>query len=153
MYILLPYYKRGNLQDAINANLVNHTRFPEKRLMELMLGVARALKTMHQYRVPKKEGGQAAGAKGKAQAVTDEAASADREAATRAGKTRKQKRRQMVAEPADEEDEEEEMPLMEGEVTSAQEGVGEGEIRAYTHRDIKPGIIFTPVMHSHHLMC
>ena len=33
VYILLPYYRRGNLQDMINANLVNHTKFPEKRLM------------------------------------------------------------------------------------------------------------------------
>jgi serine/threonine kinase 16 len=51
VYILLPYYQRGNLQDAVNANLVNHTRFPEKRLMVLMLGVAQALRAMHQYRV------------------------------------------------------------------------------------------------------
>ena len=29
VYILLPYYRRGNLQDAINANLVNHAHFPE----------------------------------------------------------------------------------------------------------------------------
>ncbi|CAG8894882.1 unnamed protein product [Penicillium nalgiovense] len=51
VYILLPYYQRGNLQDAINANLVNHTKFPEKRLMVLILGVADALRSMHQYRV------------------------------------------------------------------------------------------------------
>ena len=30
---------------------------------------------------------------------------------------------------------------MEGEVTMAQEGVGEGEVRAYAHRDIKPGML------------
>ena len=141
VYILLPYYRRGNLQDSINANLVNHTQFPEKRLMDLMVGVARALKGMHQYRVPSGLGGKAVGAKGKARAVREEAAHADRDAARRAGKSQKQKRREMVAEPPDQEDDEEEedMPLMEGEVTRAQEGVGEGEIRAYAHRDIKPG--------------
>jgi serine/threonine kinase 16 len=140
VYILLPYYRRGNLQDAINANLVNHTKFPERRLMELMVGVARALKGMHQYRVPKGLGGQAVGAKGKARAVREEAASADRDAARRAGKSQKQKRREMVAEPPDQDDgEEEDVPLMEGEVTRAQEGVGEGGLRAYAHRDIKPG--------------
>jgi serine/threonine kinase 16 len=142
VYILLPYYRRGNLQDAINANLVNHTKFPERRLMELMVGVARALKGIHQYRVPKGLGGQAVGAKGKARAVREEAASADRDAARRAGKSQKQKRREMIAEPPDQEDgEEEDAPLMEGEVTRAQEGVGEGGLRAYAHRDIKPGIL------------
>lgn len=113
----------------------------------LMLGVARALKGMHQYRMPMGQGGgQAASAKGKARAVREAAADADRDAARRAGKTPKQKRREMVAEPPergdggeDQEEEEEERPLMEGEVTRAQEGVGEGELRPYAHRDIKPG--------------
>lgn len=109
--------------------------------MELMLGVARALKGMHQYRMPKGTGGQAVTAKGKARAVREEAASADRDAARRVGRSQKQKRRGMVAEPPEQEGgEEEEMPLMEGEVTRAQEGVGGGELRAYAHRDIKPGI-------------
>jgi len=142
VYILLPYYRRGNLQDAINANLVNHTKFPEKRLMELMLGVAKALKGMHQYRMPSRStGGPAATAKGKARAVREEAASADRDAARRTGRNQRQKRREMIAEPpdADEGEEEEGVPLMEGEVTRAQEGVAEGDLRGYAHRDIKPG--------------
>ncbi|KAJ4170355.1 Serine/threonine-protein kinase env7 [Fusarium falciforme] len=50
VYVLLPYYKRGNLQDMINANLVNHDRFPERRLMLLFLGVCKALRAMHDYR-------------------------------------------------------------------------------------------------------
>ena len=44
VYILLPYYRRGNLQDMINANLVNHTKFPERRLMVLFLGISTRLK-------------------------------------------------------------------------------------------------------------
>ena len=56
VYILLPYYRRGNLQDAINANLVNRGRFPERRLMVLFLGVCRALKAMHKYEVKKGDG-------------------------------------------------------------------------------------------------
>jgi len=86
VYILLPYYRRGNLQDIINANLVNHTKFPERRLME----------------------------------------NSQRKA--------KQIRREAAAE-----DEEQQEPLMEGEVTMSQDGVAPGEIRAYAHRDIKPG--------------
>ena len=49
VYVLLPYYRRGNLQDLINANLVNHARFPEKRLAQLFLGVCRALRDLHIY--------------------------------------------------------------------------------------------------------
>ena len=134
VYILLPYYRRGNLQDAINANLVNHTKFPEKRLMVLMLGVARALKDMHQYHV---QGG--ASSRGKAKAIRDEAAAADRDAAKRAKKSK----REMRAEPQEQDDMEAGQPLMEGEVMRSQEGVADGELRAYAHRDIKPGMLAT----------
>ena len=132
VYILLPYYRRGNLQDAINANLVNHTKFPEKRLMILFLGVARALKVMHQYRVKGAPGGSKA--QRKAKGVRQAGAEADQDAMRKA----KQKRRG-VEEERDQKDIEQE-PLMDGEVTRNQEGVGEGEIRAYAHRDIKPGM-------------
>jgi serine/threonine kinase 16 len=109
VYILLPYYRRGNLQDIINANLVNHTKFPERRLMVLFLGVCRALKAMHYYKVKGEPG-------------VDSQNNA------------KQIRREAAAE-----DEEQQEPLMEGEVTMSQEGVAPGDIRAYAHRDIKPG--------------
>lgn len=123
VYILLPYYRRGNLQDAINANLVNGGRFPERRLMVLFRGVCEALKAMHDHRMPRR--GDATGKKAKASArrVREEGARADREAAHEAG-----------------DDDEAEMPLMEDEVTIAQDGVAEGEVRAYAHRDIKPGL-------------
>ncbi|KAF2750626.1 serine/threonine kinase 16 [Sporormia fimetaria CBS 119925] len=122
VYILLPYYRRGNLQDAINANLVNHTRFPERRLMELFLGVCKALKAMHQYEV----GGPPGGGKSvrDAKGVRREGAREDREMRMES-----------------QEGEEAEVPLMEGEVTLAQEGVEVGGVRAYAHRDIKPGNI------------
>ncbi|KAF3346316.1 Nucleoporin [Verticillium dahliae VDG2] len=42
VYVLLPYYKRGNLQDLINANAVNNATFPERRLMLLFLGAQAA---------------------------------------------------------------------------------------------------------------
>jgi serine/threonine kinase 16 len=125
VYILLPYYRRGNLQDMINANLVNHTTFPEKRLMVLFLGVCKALKSMHQYKVKGGPGGDAA--VGKARRVREEAARADAqavEAARDAGR---------------DDDEEEEQPLMEDEITQSQDGVAPGKERAYAHRDIKPG--------------
>ncbi|KAF2096609.1 Pkinase-domain-containing protein [Rhizodiscina lignyota] len=135
VYILLPYYRRGNLQDMINANLVNHTRFPEKRLMVLFLGVCRALKAMHQYKVKGAPGG--AESQKNARRVREEAAQADEEAAEeadRAGRTPGRRR--------DEDDEDiQEQPLMDGEVVRSQEGVAPGQERSYAHRDIKPGNI------------
>lgn len=133
VYILLPYYRRGNLQDAINANLVNHTKFPERRLMILFLGVARALKAMHQYRVKGAPGGSAS--QRKAKGVRQEAAAADQEAA------KKNKQRRRREDPGRQQEDVEQEPLMEGEVTRSQEGVGEGELRPYAHRDIKPGTL------------
>jgi serine/threonine kinase 16 len=132
VYILLPYYRRGNLQDAINANLVNHTRFPERRLMVLMLGVAKALKAMHQYRV--KAGGGAIAQK-RARKVRREAEEADENAAEDATGLRMSSRRRDEHEGEEVEHE----PLMDGEVTRSQEGVAEGDLRPYSHRDIKPG--------------
>ncbi|KAL4927853.1 putative serine/threonine protein kinase ENV7 [Aspergillus undulatus] len=130
VYILLPYYQRGNLQDAINANLVNHTQFPEKRLTILMLGVAQALRAMHQYRV--KSG---SGPTRKAKAVRREGAEADADTPMRMGKGKRR-----ASQHADDEDSENE-PLMDDEVTQSQEGVEDGNLRPYAHRDIKPGNI------------
>lgn len=119
VYILLPYYRRGNLQDAINANLVNGTKFPERRLMELFLGVCKGLKHMHQYRVPR--GGQQEANRKKARRVREEAAQADQDAREEVNGA------------------EEEQPLVDGEVTQSQEGVEPGRMRSYAHRDVKPG--------------
>ncbi|KAI5289503.1 hypothetical protein KEM54_003761 [Ascosphaera aggregata] len=116
VYILLPYYQRGNLQDSINANLVNHTRFPEKELMVLMLGVAHGLKRMHQYRV-----------KGSPP--------------SRAMKTKFGSSEPSSSTGRNEDNVAENEPLMDGEVATSQEGRGEGEYRPYAHRDVKPGNI------------
>ncbi|KAL4883693.1 MFS general substrate transporter [Aspergillus karnatakaensis] len=130
VYILLPYYQRGNLQDAINANLVNHTRFPEKRLMVLVLGVAEALRAMHQYRVKSRSGPTR-----KAKAVRREGEQADAETGMRLPKAKRR-----ASQLAGEDDSENE-PLMDDEVTQSQEGVEDGNLRPYAHRDIKPGNI------------
>ncbi|KKK24332.1 serine/threonine protein [Aspergillus ochraceoroseus] len=130
VYILLPYYQRGNLQDAINANLVNHSRFPEKRLMILVLGVANALRAMHLYRV--KSG---SGPTRKAKAARREGAEAGSESTVRMGKAKRR-----ASQLAGEDDSEHE-PLMDDEVTQSQEGVQDGGLRPYAHRDIKPGNI------------
>jgi serine/threonine kinase 16 len=135
VYILLPYYRRGNLQDMINANLVNHTNFPERRLMMLFLGVCKALKAMHQYRV--KDGPRTTEAERKARKVRREAARADAAAAEEVELSESRKR--LTHTEGEEEDDLEAAPLMEGEVTMAQDGHAPGQTRAYAHRDIKPG--------------
>lgn len=86
---------------------------------------------MHQYRVKGAPGG--AGAQSKAKAVRTEAAEQDLDAVRKV----KQKRRKTVG--LEEDGDVEQEPLMDGEVTRSQEGVEEGAIRAYAHRDIKPG--------------
>jgi serine/threonine kinase 16 len=135
VYILLPYYRRGNLQDAINANLVNRARFPERRLMILFLGVCRALKAMHQYKVKGPPGGETS--RKKAKKVRQDAAQADREAEEAAIQANSSRRRSQ----RDGEEDVEQEPLMESEVMAAQDGMSAGQIRSYAHRDIKPGNI------------
>lgn len=137
VYILLPYYRRGNLQDIINANLVNHTRFPERRLMTLLLGICKALKALHQY---KKDPANKSRIK-RAKKVRQEAIIADAEAAEEVAAetdpSARRRRDKMRAEAPAEENEED--PLMEGELEMGPGNVDPSEVRAYAHRDIKPG--------------
>lgn len=106
VYILLPYFRRGNLQDAVNANLVNHAVFPEKMLMKLFEGVCRGVQALHEHKV-----------QGPTAAATEPSQG-------------------------------QEVPLM----AAREEGGSEGTLRAYAHRDIKPGNIMisddgtTPVL-------
>ncbi|KAK4165677.1 kinase-like protein [Cladorrhinum sp. PSN259] len=119
VYVLLPYYRRGNLQDMINANLVNHTQFPEKKLMGLFLGVCKGLRDMHRYK-----GG------GGVERMT-----------TGQGDEQPKKKRSAAA-GADEDDEVEQgrSLLTEDERTTGVKETG-GKERSYAHRDIKPGNI------------
>jgi len=50
VYLFLPLYKRGNLQDAINANVVNGRHFPEQEMVRLFKGTCEAVRAMHSYR-------------------------------------------------------------------------------------------------------
>ncbi|KAI9723207.1 MAG: hypothetical protein M1828_004310 [Chrysothrix sp. TS-e1954] len=163
VYILLPYYERGNLQDAINADLVNRTRMGERRLLRLMSGVCEALRAMHQYRVPSADvAGEGRRGVREARRVEEEARMADEEAeeeaedafeeeglnsqgevAANSSRRRRRRRRRVGGGGGREEDdgEEEEAPLMDDEITTSQVGVAPGQVRAYAHRDIKPGNI------------
>lgn len=138
VYVLLPYYRRGNLQDLINANLVNHTSFPEKRLMQLFLGVCRAMREMHVYTGSSGSGGGGGGGSGNddgggtgGERMEMRVNGVDENVAASKGRPK----RGRAESGADEDDEtEQQRPLMMG-----NEGVPAGDIKSYAHRDIKPG--------------
>jgi serine/threonine kinase 16 len=45
-----PYYQKGNLQDVINANVVNGTHFSEREMLRLFKGTCLAVRAMHDHR-------------------------------------------------------------------------------------------------------
>ncbi|KAF3280549.1 hypothetical protein TWF970_002765 [Orbilia oligospora] len=122
-YILLPYYRRGNLQDLINANLVDKKWFPEKQVLELFLGVCEGLALIHGHK------------------VTPTGSSSTSSSANAAGARNR----------AGADDEEEGVALME-ESRDISGGAHSGELRSFAHRDIKPGNVMisddgvTPVL-------
>jgi len=99
----------------------------------LFLGVCKALKAMHNYKVQGGPGG--ATSQKKAKRVRADATSADQDAEEEVQRRGRQKGREQDL------DSEQQEPLMEGEVTISQEGLAPGAPRAYAHRDIKPGNI------------
>jgi len=52
VYLFLPLYKRGNLQDAINSHMVNNTHFSESEMLRLFKGTCEAVRAMHTFRAP-----------------------------------------------------------------------------------------------------
>ncbi|KAM3445722.1 hypothetical protein NHJ13734_000175 [Beauveria thailandica] len=127
VYVLLPYYRRGNLQDMINANLVNHARFPERHLMALFLGVCRALRAMHNHHAPPAERME----------MGHEADNDPGPSSSSSSRRSRRGPRSSTKRTEEDEETEQERPLMEAE---NQIGQG-GKIKSYAHRDIKPGNI------------
>ncbi|THH13961.1 hypothetical protein EW146_g6316 [Bondarzewia mesenterica] len=52
VYLFLPIYKRGNLQDAITSNIQTNSHFPERQILRLFKGTCEAVRAMHTYRAP-----------------------------------------------------------------------------------------------------
>ncbi|OWZ58603.1 serine/threonine kinase 16 [Cryptococcus neoformans c45] len=52
IYLFLPYYSKGNLQDAMANASVTGQRIPERKLLELFHGTCLAVRAMHQYHLP-----------------------------------------------------------------------------------------------------
>ncbi|KAG6043318.1 hypothetical protein E4U39_004678 [Claviceps sp. Clav50 group G5] len=145
VYVLLPYYRRGNLQDMINANLVNHGSFPERHLMMLFLGVCKALRAMHEYKPPPAERmhmGNEEDGDGDDDGDDDDEGDTplNRRGATRGKRTE------------EEEQGEQQRPLMvtttlndtstsTNTITTSNRPRNSRKIQSYAHRDIKPGNI------------
>jgi serine/threonine kinase 16 len=49
---ITSHQQRGNLQDAINANVVNRKQFSEREMLLLFKGTCEAVSAMHHFRVP-----------------------------------------------------------------------------------------------------
>lgn len=111
--------------------------------MVLLLGVCRALKSLHQYKVKQtggdKEVRQAKRVRREAQQAdqdAEEEVGADVESEMQANSSRRRRKEAMTMEAGGDVENE---PLMEDELTASQNGIAPGQLRAYAHRDIKPG--------------
>ena len=51
VYIVLPYFKRGNLQDLVNSNLVDGKNMNEVRILKLTLEICKALRVLHKHQM------------------------------------------------------------------------------------------------------
>ncbi|WFD30370.1 non-specific serine/threonine protein kinase [Malassezia sp. CBS 17886] len=50
--VLMPYFRNGNVQDAISMHAVQNTHFAEAHMLRLFLGACRAVESMHAYTLP-----------------------------------------------------------------------------------------------------
>ncbi|KAK1216236.1 Serine/threonine-protein kinase env7 [Marasmius sp. AFHP31] len=159
VYLFLPLYKGGNLQDSINSNVVNNTHFSERDMLRLFKGTCEAIRAMHTYRPPKSRveqtGGSSATRHEQAHDEDDDARFPEPEGdgdegysyggggssnRTRGGASRSGSGGEHVPlvnrdDPELVFDGDEELPEHMGTNGDA----GEGEIVPYAHRDIKPG--------------
>lgn len=51
VYLFLPFYPLGNIQDAINRHVLNGTHYSEREMLSLFLGTCKAVQAMHHYRL------------------------------------------------------------------------------------------------------
>ncbi|RUS13174.1 serine/threonine-protein kinase [Endogone sp. FLAS-F59071] len=130
VYIFLPYYKKGNLQDAINANNLNHTRFPERDMLRCFRGVCYAVRALHTYRLPS------------VPMISEQQHEAQRQQREREAAIAALNGRRSMADLTNER-----TPLSEGDgrENGAANGwtgdrdEGRGDVVPFAHRDIKPG--------------
>ncbi|KAI9598647.1 kinase-like domain-containing protein [Syncephalis fuscata] len=52
VYLFLPYYKRGTLQDILNEKKSEGTHFPERQILRIFRNVCLAVRQLHCYELP-----------------------------------------------------------------------------------------------------
>lgn len=52
VYLFLPYYPLGTVQDAINSHAVNGTKYSERVMLSIFLGTCEAVRSLHHYSGP-----------------------------------------------------------------------------------------------------
>ncbi|KAG8906340.1 hypothetical protein FRB99_007120, partial [Tulasnella sp. 403] len=50
VYLFLPYYRRGNLQDIINSNSIHNSHLSEHDILSYFLGTCKAVSAMHNFK-------------------------------------------------------------------------------------------------------
>ncbi|KAJ3885341.1 other/NAK protein kinase [Lentinula edodes] len=147
VYLFLPLYQRGNIQDLINAHLINHSHFSEREMIKLFKGTCEAVRAMHEWRPAKgaKKGNTTNEARAQTNAGGDDEDDDHRfpepEGDAEGGYSYGPSSRGLMGSQADDRggealfDGDEDVAGIDGEG-----GAGErGEIVPYAHRDIKPG--------------
>ncbi|GAA5825003.1 hypothetical protein JCM3770_001829 [Rhodotorula araucariae] len=69
IYLFLPYYKNGTVQNVISANAVNGTRYPENQMLSIFHGTCLAVRAMHTHQAgpsPRRSAASAAAARRRA---------------------------------------------------------------------------------------
>ncbi|KAH7098475.1 other/NAK protein kinase [Auriculariales sp. MPI-PUGE-AT-0066] len=56
VYLFLPYFRRGNLFDAVTAHVVRGTHYPEREMVVLFRGTCDAVRAMHHFRATVRRG-------------------------------------------------------------------------------------------------
>ncbi|KAH8824288.1 Pkinase-domain-containing protein [Flagelloscypha sp. PMI_526] len=149
VYLFLPVYKRGNIQDAINAHVVNGTHYAETEMLRLFKGTCEGVRAMHEYHLPSSSSG-----------------SSSRQQQSSSGHNRLSGEGSRPQDDDDDEHEGDSVPLMgmdsrpkgdgddgplrKGDLERPPQGKA-GDLCAYAHRDIKPGNVMiaddgTPIL-------
>jgi len=148
VYLFLPIYKRGNLQDAINTYTQTGERFNERHLLRLFKGTCEAVRAMHTYRSPKSSSGLPSSSQHPPRPASDdghdeadelphpEGDSDDEGYSYGPGSSVPSGVREplVTREPLDNSD-----VIFNGEDDAAPSGSSDGEFVPYAHRDLKPG--------------
>ncbi|EJD47235.1 other/NAK protein kinase [Auricularia subglabra TFB-10046 SS5] len=144
VYLFLPFFRRGNLHDALSTHAVRGTHFPEHDMLTIFRGTCLAVRAIHQHRA---KAGAASGAQRPPETHNDDddrgglpepEGDAEGGFSYHAAAPAPSRRRQQEAEVVFNAEE----PAEEGE---------EGVLQPWAHRDIKPANVMladdgTPVL-------